>query len=203
MKFLGSEFTQEDFKRVGALGLTAASVYGLYYLATYLKEQNSNPPPSKKMLIDLQPPTPQKSAMRRGSLTEYNLEKPSKSMVIPPPGDRESHKSFMEKARHKSVKMMNEEKSDHKIFLFAVTGGPCAGKTTSLQYLSERFAPKFKVFVVPEMASLTVQAGVSIIPSNFTPASHTGNNFFWGESKKNSVYQGDHEKSDGFRELLL
>jgi nucleoside-triphosphatase THEP1 len=84
----------------------------------------------------------------------------------------------MEKARHKSVKMMNEEKSDHKIFLFAVTGGPCAGKTTSLQYLSERFAPKFKVFVVPEMASLTVQAGVSIIPSNFTPASHTGNKFF-------------------------
>jgi hypothetical protein len=84
----------------------------------------------------------------------------------------------MEKARHKSVKMMNEEKSDHKIFLFAVTGGPCAGKTTSLQYLSERFAPKFKVFVVPEMASLTVQAGVSIIPSNFTPASHTGNYYF-------------------------
>jgi hypothetical protein len=178
MKFLGSEFNQEDFKRVGALGFTAATIYGLYYLANHLKEQNSNNSTSKKVLSEMATPPPQKSALRKSSIQELGLEKHSKSLTMPTPGDRESHKSFMEKARHKSVKMMNEEKSDHKIFLFAVTGGPCAGKTTSLQYLSERFAPKFKVFVVPEMASLTVQAGVSIIPSNFTPASHTGNKFF-------------------------
>jgi len=69
--------------------------------------------------------------------------------------------------------MNTEDRLGQKIYLFALTGGPCAGKTTSLQFLSERFSPKFKVYVVPEMATITITAGVTIIPEKFTPDSHT------------------------------
>merc|ERR1712159_710944 len=83
-------------------------------------------------------------------------------------------KEIYSKARYVPTKMMNAEDTEgQKIYLFALTGGPCAGKTTSLQFLSERFSPKFKVYVVPEMATITITGGVTIIPEKFTPDSHT------------------------------
>lgn len=87
---------------------------------------------------------------------------------------KKTSKEIVNKARYVPSKIMNtEDRLGQKIYLFALTGGPCAGKTTSLQFLSERFSPKFKVYVVPEMATITITAGVTIIPEKFTPDSHT------------------------------
>lgn len=44
-----------------------------------------------------------------------------------------------------------------------LTGGPCAGKTTALNYLSEKLSDYgFSVFHVPEVATMVINAGVSL-----------------------------------------
>lgn len=54
------------------------------------------------------------------------------------------------------------------IIKICLTGGPCAGKTTSLSKLRELFTPQFAVYTVPELATMTFSSGVTIIPSSFT-----------------------------------
>jgi thymidylate kinase len=66
----------------------------------------------------------------------------------------------------------NADGSEHKIYKVCLTGGPCAGKTSSMNYLKEKFAPEYIVYVIPETAANTVGAGVTIIPSEFTPQTH-------------------------------
>jgi len=80
---------------------------------------------------------------------------------------------IIKKAKFLTGKKMNEDGQKNKIYLFCITGGPCAGKTTCLQFLSERFTPQYKVYIIPELATMTVGAGVAIIPSEFTPDTHT------------------------------
>lgn len=50
-----------------------------------------------------------------------------------------------------------------------MTGGPCAGKTTALascqQYLTQL---GYKIFVVPEAATLLMKAGAMIVAEDFT-----------------------------------
>ena len=58
--------------------------------------------------------------------------------------------------------------NEKKVLKICLTGGPCAGKTTSLSKLIEIFTPKFAVYTVPEMATITFSSGVTIIPSSFT-----------------------------------
>lgn len=41
-----------------------------------------------------------------------------------------------------------------------------------MSHLKDRFSPKYIVYVLPEVASTTVGAGVKIIPSEFTPETH-------------------------------
>lgn len=54
------------------------------------------------------------------------------------------------------------EKDRCRVWHFALTGGPCAGKTTALSYLTEKFSESgFRVVVVPEAATLLIQAGVA------------------------------------------
>lgn len=67
----------------------------------------------------------------------------------------------------------NQDGSPHKVFTICLTGGPCAGKTSSMNYLKEKFSPEFQVYVLPEVAAMTVGSGVSILPSEFTPDNHT------------------------------
>ena len=56
------------------------------------------------------------------------------------------------------------------IFKICLTGGPCAGKTTSLTFLSQRLSEKgFKVFSVPEIPTITKQGGGMIIMGGLTP----------------------------------
>lgn len=54
------------------------------------------------------------------------------------------------------------------IIKICLTGGPCAGKTTSLSKIIETFTPQFAVYTVPEMATMTFSSGVTIVPSSFT-----------------------------------
>ena len=60
-----------------------------------------------------------------------------------------------------------------KVYKIALTGGPCSGKTSSMKTLIDKFSGEFKVFCLPEMATTIVNAGVTIIPSEFTETSHT------------------------------
>ena len=55
---------------------------------------------------------------------------------------------------------------DHKILL---TGGPCAGKTTSLAKLQSTLDNKgFRVFCVPEAATLMMKGGAILDTSNLS-----------------------------------
>lgn len=48
------------------------------------------------------------------------------------------------------------------------TGGPCAGKTTAMAAINQEFTQLgFKVFVVPEAATLLMKGGAMIVSSSF------------------------------------
>ena len=54
-------------------------------------------------------------------------------------------------------------------FKICLTGGPCAGKTTSLAYLTEKLSEKgFKVLTVPEIPTLTKQGRGMIVREGLT-----------------------------------
>lgn len=58
--------------------------------------------------------------------------------------------------------------ADHPIYKIAITGGPCAGKSTSLRRIQEDLTAKgFRVLSVPEIPTLVVQAGGMIMMSMF------------------------------------
>jgi len=59
-----------------------------------------------------------------------------------------------------------------KVYKVCLTGGPCAGKTSASSMLKDRLSSRYEMFFLPEMASLTIHAGVNIIPSEFTPETH-------------------------------
>ncbi len=53
---------------------------------------------------------------------------------------------------------------EHNIYRIVLTGGPCGGKTTSLNALKERYEAKgFRVIIAPELPTLTMQGGGMII----------------------------------------
>jgi nicotinamide riboside kinase len=60
-----------------------------------------------------------------------------------------------------------------KVYKIAITGGPCSGKSSSMKTLQEKFQSEFKIFTLPECATTIVNAGVTIIPSEFTEETHT------------------------------
>jgi predicted ATPase len=61
-----------------------------------------------------------------------------------------------------SRKVGRELKDDARIKRIVLTGGPCGGKSSSMSHLSEFLrAHGFSVYLVPEAATLMMQAGVS------------------------------------------
>lgn len=87
------------------------------------------------------------------------------------PGNMKGSKTIIKKAKYHLQTRFNEEKGK-KIYKFVITGGPCAGKSTCLTWLSEKFKPKYEVFIVPECATLTITSGFNIFPDRFTTAQH-------------------------------
>ncbi len=60
----------------------------------------------------------------------------------------------------------------HKVYKVVLTGGPCSGKTTAMATLKEKFSSDFIVFTLPEVATMIIQSGVNIIPTNYTVETH-------------------------------
>ena len=57
---------------------------------------------------------------------------------------------------------LSAEEDLQPVFVFPITGGPCAGKTTAIAHLLERhtsFFPEYDITVVPEAATLYHQYG--------------------------------------------
>lgn len=53
------------------------------------------------------------------------------------------------------------------IYRIALTGGPCAGKSTSLSMMQSWLSDRgYKVYTLPETATLMMKAGVSLAPSS-------------------------------------
>ena len=58
--------------------------------------------------------------------------------------------------------------ADFPIYKIAITGGPCAGKSTSLKKINEDLTNKgLRVLMVPEVPTMVVQAGGMILMSQF------------------------------------
>lgn len=58
--------------------------------------------------------------------------------------------------------------ADLPIYKVVITGGPCAGKTSSLERIKKEFTAKgFRVFSVPEIPTMVVVAGGMILMSKF------------------------------------
>jgi len=58
--------------------------------------------------------------------------------------------------------------SEHPIYKIAITGGPCAGKSTSLKKIHDDLTQKgFRVFSVPEIPTMVVHAGGMILMAKF------------------------------------
>lgn len=68
-----------------------------------------------------------------------------------------------------NVSMENPRQlAGNPIYKIVITGGPCAGKSTSLNRIVEEMTKKgFRVFSVPEVPTLVVQAGGMILMSKF------------------------------------
>jgi len=65
--------------------------------------------------------------------------------------------------------MANDTKSSQQLYKFCMTGGPCAGKTTALTHLSNVLNEfGFRVFCVPEAATLFGKGGAMINMADFT-----------------------------------
>lgn len=57
--------------------------------------------------------------------------------------------------------------SNNHITRIVLTGGPCAGKTTTLALIIEHFTQKgYKVFAIPEVPTIFTQAGMNYLTSN-------------------------------------
>lgn len=57
--------------------------------------------------------------------------------------------------------------SNNHITRIVLTGGPCAGKTTTLALIIEHFTQKgYKVFAIPEVPTIFTQAGMNYLTTN-------------------------------------
>ena len=70
------------------------------------------------------------------------------------------------KPRRRTASLSDKHVNITRILL---TGGPCAGKTTALAAISQDLTQLgYKVFVVPEAATMLMKGGAMIVSSGFT-----------------------------------
>lgn len=60
------------------------------------------------------------------------------------------------------------EKKRNRVFKVCLTGGPCSGKTSSLTHIIDRLSPGVIIYTVPEMFTMTTQAGYVFNPQEMT-----------------------------------
>ena len=62
------------------------------------------------------------------------------------------------------------EKKESPIYRICITGGPCSGKTTALAKLQNIYDKKgFRIFTVPEAATLLMKSGAMIDMNKLSP----------------------------------
>lgn len=77
------------------------------------------------------------------------------------------------KSRALTPKTIEPEMGFHKkVYKIALTGGPCAGKSTASTILKEKLSANYTLYFLPEMASTVITSGVSLIPTGFTNEQH-------------------------------
>ncbi len=59
-----------------------------------------------------------------------------------------------------------------RVFKIVLTGGPCGGKTSSLEKIKNHFKNQIKVITIPELATVTIESGMVIVPDQFTAETH-------------------------------
>lgn len=63
---------------------------------------------------------------------------------------------------------MNTNFDNKHIIKVVITGGPCAGKTSALNTLINHFSPDFRVYAIPEAATMTFNSGFTIVQKEST-----------------------------------
>lgn len=86
----------------------------------------------------------------------------------PPPlqsNDSERNQVYL---KEKGVVENPRQEAGNPIYKIVITGGPCGGKSTSMERIVKEMTDKgFRVFTVPEIPTLVVQAGGMILMSKF------------------------------------
>lgn len=59
-----------------------------------------------------------------------------------------------------------------RVFKIVLTGGPCGGKTSSLEKIKSHFKNQIKIISIPELATVTIESGMTIVPEQFTAETH-------------------------------
>ena len=97
--------------------------------------------------------------MLKSPNAEEKLEKPDNSTK-----ERISEVYLKDQIRHYNIR----NKSEYPIYKIAITGGPCAGKSTSMEKVKNIFSSKgYRVLCVPEVPTMVVVAGGMILMSKF------------------------------------
>jgi len=78
----------------------------------------------------------------------------------------------LNKNRSNKSTTLNPDGSPHNVFRICITGGPCAGKTSCLNILKERFSSNFIVYRLPELATILFEGGVTLLPSAYSEEEH-------------------------------
>jgi tRNA uridine 5-carbamoylmethylation protein Kti12 len=59
-----------------------------------------------------------------------------------------------------------------RVYKVVLTGGPCGGKTSSLERIKSQFQNEIKVICIQELATVTIESGMNIVPENFNEETH-------------------------------
>lgn len=60
----------------------------------------------------------------------------------------------------------------NNVYRIVITGGPCSGKTTGFSHIKSMFENDFIIYRIPEIATMSIESGVNIIPTNYNNEQH-------------------------------
>jgi Signal recognition particle GTPase len=100
----------------------------------------------------------------------YELIKSQKKSIEPEQEEKDKKKIEYLPIAPDTTKMAMSVQKRHNVYKIVLTGGPCAGKTTSIALIADRLRERgFKVLCVPEAATLVFGGGVTIDVTKMTP----------------------------------
>lgn len=185
----GYSYSTEDLKKASVLGLGVLGFTGVSYLSYRglrdICADNKSPEEviqkedlkddSEEKPKEVEKPKEAEITPKKKETIDITVQEPDNTELPDLPELKhmplKQSKKILTMAKYMPPKRYNND-TKKKIYRFCITGGPCAGKSTCFSMLMERFSPRYKVFVCPEIASLTINGGVTIHPDKFTPRTH-------------------------------